>query len=44
MAVEITKQKIHERLREIEASAHVVGADDIAADIKMLADEVQKDL
>lgn len=44
MAVEITKQKIYDRLREIEASAHVVGSDDIAEDIRILADEIRKDL
>jgi len=44
MAVEITKKQIYDRLRAIENSAHVVGAVDIAADVKALADDVQKDL
>jgi len=44
MAEKITKQKILERLRAIENSAHVVGTDDIAADIKILADDIEKNL
>lgn len=40
----ITKKELHDRLQEISASARVIGANGLVADIDDLVERIAKDL